>query len=154
MTDYPTRAQIDLTADTLETLQLHLERSAPGFGAAWSGLETARQILVAIDDFPGLHYPDAEPEPEPEPTAAEVLREACRRAEGRSVSKTILWAAVMYAEAHPEWFAEWHAYERPSRALMAAATEAQNAGDNTAPQLLNAASHVAADRRALFGGAV
>ena len=99
---------------------------------------------------------DAEPEPEPDdwkPTAAELLWRAVEWAKHESAVEAILVAAMRYAETNHEWFAEWHAYELPSRALMAAATEAQNAGDNTAPQLLNAASHVAADHPHLFGGA-
>ena len=151
MTAYPTRAEIDATTATLRRLRSHLGGELV-HGLAWSAIDGTLRILDNLAAVPGLHYPDAEPEPETKPTALQALREAWLRADP-SVEEDILSAALKYAQSHPEWFAEWHAYERPSRALMAAATEAQNAGDNTAPQLLNAASHVAADHPHLFGGA-
>ena len=154
MTDYPTREAIDAAADTIEALQLHLERSAPGFGAAWSGLETARQILTNLDAFPGLHYPDAEPEPEsePKPTAAEVLEAAWLKADDGSANESILYAALRYADTCHEWFdgADW---SQPHEALSGASVRAYHAECIPGQYALIAASHVASDHPHLFGGA-
>ena len=151
-TAYPTRAEIDATTATLRRLRSHLGGELV-HGLAWSAIDGTLRILAALDDVPGLHYPDAEPEPEPEPkpTAAEVLREAWLRADGDA--EAILWPALRYAEAHPEWFDHWHAYKFPSSALIAACNKAERAGDDIAKYVLIAASCVPADHPHLFGGA-
>jgi hypothetical protein len=153
MTDYPTRAEIDTTAETIEALQNAVDRSKAGWGVVWNGLETAREILDVLDHVPGLHYPDAEPEPQPKPTAAEVLEAAWVIADDGSANESILYAALRYAQTNPEWFKSWHGYNLPSSALIAASNEATYAGVSTAAHLLTAASCVASDHRHLFGGA-
>ena len=155
MTDYPTRAEIDAARETIEMLQTYVERGAPLWGATWSGLETAREILAYPDAFPGLHYPAAEPEPEPEPkpTAAEVLEAAWLKADDGSAHESILYAALRYAQTNPEWFANWHAYTSTAYALSDAAGAAGAAGEVIADKVLTAAQFVAADHPHLFGGA-
>ena len=153
MTDYPTRAEIDAAAETIEALQTYVDRGVPAWGVTWSGLETAREILTQLDAVPGvLHYP--EPEPEPKPTALRVLREAHERALGRGLTAEtgILGVAVTYAEAHREWFAEWHSFEWTTSALLDAANKAEAAGNGTAYLLLSAAARIAGAHLELFGG--
>ena len=153
MTDYPTRAEIDAAANTIEWLQNCVDRGVPAWGVTWSGLETAREILTHLDAVPGvLHYP--EPEPEPKPTAAEVLFQASTRQNDNSPEGSILWAAHRYAKDHPEWFVNWHMYESAGGALGNAAFFAGGRGsDPVAQAALNAASQVAKAHPELFGGA-
>ena len=154
MTDYPTRAEIDAAAETIEALQTYVDRGVPAWGVTWSGLETAREILTQLDAVPGvLHYP--EPEPEPKPTALRVLREAHERALGRGLTAEtgILGVAVTYAEDHPEWFAEWYEYKDANISLAAAAQGAASAEKFAAFDLLNAAAEVAKAHPELFDGA-
>ena len=153
MTDYPTRAEIDAAAETIEVLQTYVERGVPAWGVTFSGLETAIRILLNLDAIPGLHLPDPEPEPEPQPTAAEVLREACHATDFGTPERGITLAAMHYAEAHPEWFADWHSFGWTTSALLDAANKAEAAGDGTADLLLTTAAEVASQHPHLFGGA-
>ena len=158
MTDYPTRAEIDATRQTLTALYDKIDQQNPVAFTAASALQNAVRICANLDAFPGLHYPAAEPEPEPKPTALQALRAAHERALGHGLTAEtgILGVAVTYAEENPEWFTDWRRYYWPSSALIAAANEAQRAGDGAAEYLLTAASFVASsasDHPHLFGGA-
>ena len=151
MTAYPTREAIDAAAETIEALQAAIDQSVPGWGATWSGLDTAREILTHLDAFPGLHYPAAEPKP----TALQVLRAAHERALGHGLTAEtgILGVVVTYAEDHPEWFAGWHEASTTTHGLSLASDVAYKTGDWVPVGLLRTAAEVASQHPHLFGGA-